>query len=297
VRDSSATHRGVRAVKLLTSSEDCVSRIFTCKFRLLIALSCWFISCLPAEAQVAVRHTEGLLHGFLLLRSEEGETLAHGELLQGSHAGRVTAHLVFHFKDGSLLDETTVYSQSRDFRLVRYSVLQKGRSFLHPQNLSFDVSSGNVKVQYTGDDGKEQIRSEHMRLPPDLANGLISVFLKNIPPGGTGLNASMLVATPKPRIVRLAMSQQGEDTFLFGPEQRKATHYVVKIELKGITGVVAELVGKKPPDIHTWILRGVAPAFLKSRGPLYAGGPIWQIELTSPTWPTAAEEKSAGAKH
>jgi hypothetical protein len=287
----------VRAVKLLASSEDRVSRIFACKFRLLVAVSFWFVSWLPAAAQVAVRHSEGLLHGFLLLRTEGGETLAYGELLQGSHAGRVTAHLVFHFKDGSLFDETTVYSQSRDFHVLRYSVVQKGRSFPHPQTVSFDVASGNVNVQYTGDDGKQQTRSEHMTLPHDLANGLISVFLKNIPPGNDPLSASMLVATPKPRLVRLAMSQQGDDTFLFGSEQRKATHYVVKIELKGITGVVAELVGKKPPDIHTWILRGVAPAFLKSSGPLYPGGPIWQIELASPTWPTGAEEKSTGAKH
>jgi hypothetical protein len=105
----------------------------------------------------------------------------------------------------------------------------------------------------------------------------------------------MLVATPKPRLVRLTMSQQGEDTFHFGGEKRKANHYVVKIELKGLTGVIAELIGKQPPDIHTWILGGVAPAFLKSSGPLYAGGPIWQIELASPTWPAAAEEKPGGA--
>src|SRR5664279_1198594 len=109
-----------------------------------------------------------------------------------------------------------------------------------------------------------------MKLPADLANGMIPVLLKNVPSGDAALSASMLVATPKPRVVRLAMSHQGYDTFQLGPEKRKAAHYVVKIELKGLTGVIAELVGKQPPDIHVWILGGAAPVFLKSSGPLYA---------------------------
>jgi hypothetical protein len=277
--------------------EDCLSQIGPSRFLLLIFCSLWFVSWLPCAAQVAVRHAEGLSHGFLVLRNQEGETIAHGELLQTSHASRATTRLVFHFKDGSLYDETAVYSQSHDFRLLRYSLTEKGSSFSHPQNLSFDVTSGNVTVQYTGDDGKQQTKSEYMKLPPDLANGMIPVLLKNVPPGGTEVNASMLVATPKPRLVRLAISQQGEDTFLFGSEKREATHYVVKIKLQGITGVLAEVLGKQPPDIHTWILGGVAPAFLKSSGPIYAGGPIWQIELASPSWPSNEEDKKAGSSH
>lgn len=275
--------------------QSTVSQIWPGGIRVALALSLCILPGPSAAAQVAVRHSEGLSHGFLRLKSQPGETLAHGELLQRLHAGRITARLVFHFNDGSLFDETAVYSQARDFRLLRYSAVQKGPSFPHPQSLSFDVSSGNVTVKYTGSDGKEQSRSEHMKLPPDLANGIIPVLLKNIPPGDAPINASMLVATPKPRLVHLVMSQQSEDTFQFGGEKRKANHYVVKIELKGITGVIAELVGKQPPDIHSWILGGVAPAFLKSSGPLFAGGPIWQIELASPTWPSGTEEKPAGA--
>ncbi len=274
-----------------------MSRIWDKRFHFVLACTLCVLSYIPAAAQVAVRHTEGLLHGFLVLRSQQGETLAQGELLQTARGGRVTGRLVLHFSDGSLYDETAVYSQSREFRLLRYSLVERGPSFPHPLTESVDVPSGTVKIQYAGDDGKEQTLSEHMKLPPDLANGLISVYLKNFAPDCTELSASMLVATPKPRLVRLAISPQGVDTFQFGPEKRQSNHYVVKIELKGITGVVAELLGKQPPDIHMWILGGVAPAFLKSSGPLYAGGPIWQIELASPAWPTGAEEKSTGAKH
>ena len=255
--------------------------------RLLLACTVFF-SCLTATAQVAVRNSEGLVHGFLVLRSAEGEALAHGDLIQVAHGNRVTAHLVFHFKDGSVYDETTIYSELRNFRLLREHLVQKGPSFPHPEDVLIDALSGQVTVRYTGDDGKEQVKTEHMKLPPDLANGMIFTLLKNIAPESGEAKASMVVTTPKPRLVKLAISAQGEDMFVVGGNQRKATHYVVKIEIGGVTGLVAPLLGKQPPDIHVWVLRGEAPAFVKSRGPLYPGGPIWQIELESPVWPAQA---------
>jgi hypothetical protein len=251
--------------------------------RFILACSVLF-SAWPAAGQVAVHYSEGLVHGFLVLRTLEGETLAHGDLIQVAHANRVTTHLVFHFKDGSVYDETAVYSQLRNFRLLRDHLVQKGPSFAHPEDVLIDVPSGQVTVRYTGDDGKEQVKTEHMKLPPDLANGMIFTLLKNIPPESGEMKASMVVTTPKPRLVKLAISAQGEDMFVVGGEKRKATHYIVKIEIGGVTGLVAPLLGKQPPDIHVWILRGEAPAFVKSRGPLYSGGPIWQIELESPVW-------------
>ncbi len=66
---------------------------------------------------------------------------------------------------------------------------------------------------------------------------------------------------------------------------RLSWHYVVKVELGGIAGVVALVVGKQPPDSHVWILGGEAPAFVRSEAPLYSGGPVWRIELASPVWP------------
>lgn len=240
----------------------------------------------PAAGQVAVRHTEGLVHGFLVLRSTEGKTLAHGELKQLAHGSRVTSHLVFHFSDGSVRDETATYSQRQSFQLLRYHLVQKGPSFPHPEDLSIDVSSGQLTYLDSRDDGKSQVKTEHMRLPADLANGMTFTLLKNVQQGSDGIKASMIVSTPKPRLVKLAISAQGEDSFLLGSEKHKATHYVAKIELGGVTGLVAPLIGKEPPDIHIWILRGEAPAFLKSSGPLFSGGPIWEIALESPVWPS-----------
>ena len=74
------------------------------------------------------------------------------------------------------------------------------------------------------------------------------------------------------------------ETFQVAGSARKATHYVVKVDIKGLAGLLAPLVGKQPPDSHVWILQGEAPAFVKSESPFFPDGPLWRIELTSPTW-------------
>ena len=70
---------------------------------------------------------------------------------------------------------------------------------------------------------------------------------------------------------------------------RRATHYLLDIEVEGLTGVLAKLLGKDPPPLHTWMLGGDAPTFVRFRGFLYPGGPVWSIELASPAWPPSTE--------
>jgi hypothetical protein len=142
-----------------------------------------------------------------------------------------------------------------------------------------------VTISYTEEGGEKKVVSERMDLQPDLANGIITTLVKNLGAQAPETKASMVAATPKPRLVKLAISPEGEDTFTIAGSARKATRYVVKVELGGITGLVAPLIGKQPPDAHVWILHGDAPAFVRSEAPLYAGGPLWRIELASPVWP------------
>src|SRR5215510_1755238 len=78
---------------------------------------------------VAVLYSEGSLHGFLALRAPDGKVLADGDAFQTVRGDEVTAHVVFHFKDGSLHDETTIYSQRQRFKLVSYRLVQKGPAF------------------------------------------------------------------------------------------------------------------------------------------------------------------------
>lgn len=85
--------------------------------------------------------------------------------------------------------------------------------------------------------------------------------------------------------MKLALSSLGDQTFTTGSGARKATHYVVKVEIGGVAGLVAPIIGKQPADTHVWILGGEAPAFVKAEGPMFLGGPLWRIELVSPVWP------------
>src|SRR5882757_4090912 len=196
-------------------------------------LRCWsFIALLICALQpdasaepIPVRHIEGTVHGFLAVRSKEGRVVAVGDLFQVVRGDRVTARLLFRFKDGSVDDETTVFSQRGNFHLISDHHIQKGPSFPQPMDLSIDVPSGQVTVRSTGKDGKEEVKTEHMDLPPDLANGLILVIAKNIQPQTPETKVSMVVAGPKPRLVKIAIAPYGEQPFSLAGSHRKAMHF------------------------------------------------------------------------
>lgn len=239
---------------------------------------------LPAEP-ISVRHAEGLVRGFLALRSLDGASLASGDLIQTTKGDRVTSRLVFHFKDGSVQDETAVFTQSGRFRLLTDHLIQRGPAFPHPMEVSIDAVEGRVTVRYRGDDGTEKTLEEKMSLPQDLANGIVLTLLKNLAPEAASTEVSMLAATPKPRLVKLVITPAGGDSFSAGGASHKAVRFNVKVELGGVVGLIAPILGKQPPDTSVWILGGEAPGFVKSEGPMYQGGPLWRIELASPAWP------------
>jgi hypothetical protein len=257
------------------------------RFSALAGLLTWVLL-LPApvlsQSPVTVRYTEGVERGFLVLRTLEGDALAEGDVTQFARGDRVTIHTVLRFKDGSVNEETVVFSQRHTFRLVSDHLVQKGPAFKQPMDVSIDGSTGQVTVRYTDDGGKEKTVTERLKLPADVSNGMILTLLKNIRPDVPLTTLSMVAAAPKPRLVKLLISREGEDSVLAGGLVDKATRYVVKVDIGGVAGVVAPLVGKQPQDTHIWILGGDAPSFAKSEGPLYAGGPIVRMELTSPNW-------------
>lgn len=234
---------------------------------------------------VAVRHAEGLVHGFLVLRTLDGKTLADGDLIQVAHGDQVTSEVIFRFRNGSIHDETAVFSQCGQFHLLSDHLVQKGPAFERPMDMLLVTSTSDVSVRYTDKDGKEKAATDHLAMPADVANGIVLILLKNLPPNTTQTTLSMVAATPKPRLVKLAISSHGEDAFSIGASSRRATHYVIRVEIGGVAGLLASLLGKQPPDTDVWILGGKAPVFVRFEGPLYLGGPIWRIELTSPTWP------------
>ena len=93
------------------------------------------------------------------------------------------------------------------------------------------------------------------------------------------------MSASKPRLVKLGISIAGAEPFSVACSPRRAVHYVLKVEIGGVSGLLAPLVGKQPPDSHVWILDGEAPAFVKSESFLFMGGPLWRTDLVSPVWP------------
>jgi hypothetical protein len=238
--------------------------------------------------QVPVRYAQGAIHGFLVLQTLDGETLADGDLTQVPKGDRVTGHLVFHFKDGSLYDETFVFTQRGTFHLLSDHLVMKGPTFKQPIETSLNTSTGVATVRYTDDGGKEKVVNEKQPLPTDLANGMIPILATNLQPSMAETKVSLLAATPKPRLVKLAFTPAGNESFVAGGATRKATHYVMKIEIGGVAGAVAPIVGKQPPDTNVWVSTGDAPVFLKMEGPLFEGGPVWRILPVSPAWPKSS---------
>ncbi|HET9086276.1 MAG TPA: hypothetical protein VFN53_02020 [Acidobacteriaceae bacterium] len=237
---------------------------------------------------VSVQHPVGTSHGFLLLRDTDGKQLATGDSKVTVHGKIVTSNLVFRFKDGSLDDDTTVFSEDGKFKLISDHHLQKGPQYLHPMDVLINVPKGQVTVR-TFDHGKNSpetgSKTYDMELPENLSNGMVLTLLTNLDPGVSQTKVSYLAATPKPKIVQFSLEPHGKDIFSVGGAHHQAVRYVIKTEIPGIEGAIAPVVGKQPKDVRVWIVEGRAPSFVRLRGPLFDGGPIWDIKEASPIWP------------
>ena len=261
----------------------------------LAVLSAAIISSPLFAESIPVRFTSGLLHGFLVLRNQNDEGLADGEITQFTHGDQVTNHLVLHFRDGSLNEETVVFSQHKNFQLISDHLVQKGSSFPHPLDVLITKATGQITIHYT-EDGQEKTINDRLTLPLDVANGVWLTLLQNIRPTTPKATISMVAITPKPRLVKLIITPSGQESFTVGNSKHTATHYVIKIDIGGVAGAVAPVVGKQPPDMHVWIAGEQAPVLVKMEGPLYNEGPIWRIEMASPTWPQSNSESKSDRK-
>jgi hypothetical protein len=231
--------------------------------------------------QIKVLHPQGSAHGFVEVTTLEGTRIAVGDLMQRLRGQVVTSRLTLNFFDGSLDDETTVFSQRGTFRFISDHHVQHGPSFPKPMDVTIEAASGQV----TSTDQSGKATQAHIDMPADVYNGLASSLLMNVPASTAETKIAVVIAATKPRIAHLLMKNSGEVAFTLGGTPRKATDYVVHVELGGVAGVVAPLVGKEPDDYHVLILTGSDPAFIREQGQLYEGGPIWRIQQISAAFP------------
>jgi hypothetical protein len=238
-----------------------------------------------AAAEVPVRFAEGVLHGFLVLRSADGTQVAQGDLLQVARDGSVTGRTVFRFGDGSLFEETVVFTQQRVFLMQSYRLITRGPAFPKDTEISLDRATGTYRVK-TKDhkDGKETVLDGKLDLPTDVYNGMVFAITKNLP-SGAAETVHYVAFTPEPRIIGLEIAPANKQKVLVGKLEKTAVHYVLKPQLGIWLTLFATLLGRVPPDEHAWVLADDVPAFVRFEGPLFIGGPVWTLELTSPRWP------------
>jgi len=236
-----------------------------------------------AADSIPVRHVEGVTFGFLTLRSADGNVIADGYLQQVATPGKsvITDDLQFHYRDGSLYREITKFTQRGAFRLVSDQVVMKGPAFKQDSESSIDVASGNVTVRVL-EKGKQKQTTKRLSLPQDVSNGLLFILVKNMDASAAETSVAMVAISNKPRVVQLKFHPAEEKTVRLGQLDFKAQHYVMKVEIEGVAGKIAPLVGKQPPDAHFWTIKSESPTFIEFEGPLYVEGPVCRIEFAAP---------------
>lgn len=238
-----------------------------------------------AAAPVGVRFVEGSLHGFIVLRAVNGDLIASGDLIQTRRGAETESRTLFKFKDGSVHDETVVYTQDRVFSMQSYRLLQRGAAFTEDNEISLERASGKYRVKTTArKDGREELLDGKLELPADVYNGMILTIAKNLVKGASE-TVHFVAFTPAPRLIQLELAPAGDKKVMIGDLTKSATHYVFKPILGMWIKLFATLLGRMPPDNHAWIITEGVPAFVRFEGPLYPTGPIWRIELASPRWP------------
>ena len=121
-------------------------------------------------------------------------------------------------------------------------------------------------------------------MPADLYNGMALVLLKNLADGEKA-SGQMAVFTPKPRLISMDLSPEGEEKVPLGGTALTVRRYLVKLQIVGLTGVIASLIGKDPPDSRYWLATGEVPAVREIRRRDVLERPRWRIEMTAPEWP------------
>jgi hypothetical protein len=179
---------------------------------ILFLLICHASSPAQQPSAVPVHYVQGASHAFLTVRAESGAVLGYGELLRLIHGDRVTSHLTYHFRDGSIDDDITVFSQRASFHLISDHHVQHGPFFSKATDFSVD-GTGNVTIRTVKGDGKESTETNHIDLPPNVSNGFTGTMLLNVAPSSAPFKLGLVAPTGKGRLIQLSITVEGEESF------------------------------------------------------------------------------------
>lgn len=249
----------------------------------LLALS--LASLLPALAlaagPVTARRKQEPMHRLLTMKDASGKLLANGEDVAVLQGDEVHARLTFHYLDGSVDDEETVFKQDSAFHLISDHHIQKGPTFPAPVDIAVDVPSGTV-TWHEMRAGKDETRTQTLAVPDDVANGIVPLLVENYPLGAAEMRVSWMAIAFKPMFVGLSVAPKGAEEVDPGGTFVRANEYVIHAQVPGMIGMLAPLVNKLPADIHIWVTDEKKPAFVRLDSQFYPGGPMWTVEPAGP---------------
>ena len=222
------------------------------------------------------------------MKTEDGKVIGVGDSVNQQMGRTWRSRLTLRFRDGSVDDDTTVYTQGTTLHVVSDHHVQKGPMFPKPMDSTLNTATRTV-TWHEIHDSKDEVKTETMDLPDDLANGMMPWVLQNLPRGAAETKMSYVVFSPKPRVVKLAIHPDGRSRFRIGYVTKSAQVYRIHVELGGVAGVVAPLIGKAPADMHASVVSDDVPTFLRFNTYLYQDGPTLNIELSGPAWPSVRQ--------
>ena len=164
---------------------------------------------------------EGVTRGFLAIRTPQGDRIGHGELTQRPRGDEVDSRLLLQFKDGSVHDETTTYSQRGVFRLEAYHLTQRGPLLPRCRRLPSIGRADAIRRRHGRRPARPRRRRAGVRDAAGSRQRLTLLLLKNLPRGERA-TAQLAAFTPKPRLLRMELHQEGEDRVVFAGDGKQA---------------------------------------------------------------------------
>lgn len=246
-----------------------------------------------AAKAVTVSFAEGAAHGYLVVQDASGESIGHGEVLQTVRRSLVESRLVFRFKDGSLFDEKTTFSQRRVFTLQKYRLIQRGPSFPEELDIRMDRKSGRYRVRSrAGPDQSAVVTAGRLDMPSDAYNGLIGTLLRNLP-SGKSATVRIVAFTPEPKLIALDLRPEAKEPVQVGDLLKTATRWVLEPRIHGVVHFFGKVLGQLPDQFRYrfWIIHDGIPVFARFEGPLHLMGPVWRIEVLSPRMAVSPTDK------
>lgn len=255
--------------------------------RWIVVMGFLMVPHMPAEAKpVDVQLKEGVTQGYIKVSVPAGETIAEGEVSQvAAGAERVVGRMLLRFHNGSHYDETVIFSQNRTFKLLRYSVEQKGPSFPDAFHFELDGATGAYTITELPHSKERPARTGKLELPPDVYNGMTVTLLKNLPESGQ-VSFHMLSIGRTPALFPVVVRAEDVETVKTGERKGEALHYTLRPTVGWFTRSLAWLFSETIPEYNFWLIKHDVPAFARFEGSLYRGGPIWRIEQVSPRMAT-----------